>query len=100
MMRFMTNKRLSDDTRIEDLLGTTKFTPITSTIKSKVLKLYGHTKRCTKGVSKICLKGKIEGTLLSKTETSGDNCHMLMRNPAKAKKATYDDDFVAVFISY
>ena len=61
MMRFMTNKRLSDHTRIEDLLRTTKLTPITSTIKSKVLKLYGHTKRCTKGVRKICLEGMIEG---------------------------------------
>ena len=61
MMRFMTNKRLSDHTRIEDLLRTTKLTPITSTIKSKVLKLYGHTKRCTQGVSKICLEGMIEG---------------------------------------
>ena len=61
MMRFMTNKRLSDHTRIEDLLRTTKLTPITSTIKSKVLKLYGHTKRPTQGVSRICLEGMIEG---------------------------------------
>ena len=61
MMRFMTNKRLSDQTRIEDLLRTTKFTPIASTIKSKVLKFYGHTKRCTQGVSKIYLQGMIEG---------------------------------------
>ena len=60
MMRFMTNKRLSDHTRIEDLLCTTKLTPITSTIKSMVLKLYGHTKRSTQGVSKICLEGMIE----------------------------------------
>ena len=61
MMRFMTNKRLSDHTRIEDLLRTTKLTPITSTIKSMALKLYGHTKRSTQGVSKICLEGMIEG---------------------------------------
>ena len=61
MMRFMTNKRLSDHTRIEDLLRTTKLTSITSTIKSKVLKLYGHTKRSTQGVSRICLEGMIEG---------------------------------------
>ena len=61
MMRFMTNKRLSDHTRIEDLLRTTKLTPITSTIKSKVLKLYGHTKCSTQGVSRICLEGMIEG---------------------------------------
>ena len=47
--------------RIEDFLHTTKRIPITSTIKSKVLKLYGHTKRPTLGVSKICLEGMIEG---------------------------------------
>ena len=61
MMRFMTNKRLSDHTRIEDLLRTTKLTPITSKIKSMVLKLYGHTERSTQGVSKISLEGMIEG---------------------------------------
>ena len=63
IMRFMTNKRLktSDHTRIEDLLSKTKLIPITSTIKSVSLKLYGHTKRCTQGVSKICLEGMTEG---------------------------------------
>ena len=61
IMRFMSNKRMSDHTRIEDLYRTIKLTPIISTIKSKVLKLYGHTKRCTQGVSKICLEGMIEG---------------------------------------
>ena len=50
-----------DTFTVEDLLRTTKLTPIISTIKSKVLKLYGHTKRCTQGVSKICLEGMIEG---------------------------------------
>ena len=61
VMSFMTNKRLSDHMQIEDLLRTTKLTSIASTIKSKVLKLYGHTKRSTQGVSKICLEGMIEG---------------------------------------
>ena len=61
MIRFMTNKRLSDQTRIEDLLSKTKLIPITPTIKSKVLKLYSHTKRCTQGVSKICLERMTEG---------------------------------------
>ena len=60
-MRFMKNKRMSDHTRIEDLFRTTKLTPIISTIKSKVLKLYGQTKSCTQGVSKICFERMIEG---------------------------------------
>ena len=61
MMRFMKNTKLSDHTRIEDLFHTTKLTAITTTIKSKVLKLYGHIKRSTLGVSKICLEGMTEG---------------------------------------
>ncbi len=63
MMGFMKIKRLSDDMRIEGLLQTTELTPIISTIKSKVLKLHGHTKRCNQGVRvrKICLERMIEG---------------------------------------
>ena len=61
IMRFMTNKRLIDHTKITDLLTTTKLTPITPIIKSKTLKLYGHTKRSKNGLSKLCLEGMIEG---------------------------------------
>ncbi len=38
-------------------------TPIISTIKWKVLKLYGQTKCCNQGVSKICLDGTIDGKI-------------------------------------
>ena len=61
IMRFMTNHRLMDHTKIEDLLKTNDPTPIISTIKSKVLKLFGHIKRSEVGLSKICLEGNVEG---------------------------------------
>ncbi len=35
--------------------------PLVSQIKSRVLKLFGHIKRSQKGVSKICVEGKIPG---------------------------------------
>lgn len=61
MMRFITNKTLLDHVKIEELLTTTKLHPISNTIQSKVLKLFGHTKRTTTGVSKICTEGKVNG---------------------------------------
>ena len=61
IMRFMTNHRFIDHIKIEDLLKTTNLTPIRSTIKSKVLKLFGHIKRSKVGLSKICLEGTVEG---------------------------------------
>ena len=61
IMRFMTNHRLIDHVKIEDLLKTTNLNPIISTIKSKVLKLFGHIKRSEVGLSKICLEGIVEG---------------------------------------
>ena len=36
-------------------------TLIMSTIKSKVLKLFGHIKRSEVGLSKLCLEGMVEG---------------------------------------
>ena len=62
IMRFMTNKRLTDHIRIQTLLETTGLTPIVPLIKSKTLKLFGHIKRSKKGLSKICLEGMITGT--------------------------------------
>ena len=61
IMRFMTNKRLTDHTKIEELLRITTLNPIMSTIKSKVLKLYGHVKRSEVGLSRQCLEGMVEG---------------------------------------
>jgi hypothetical protein len=62
IMRFMTNKRLTDHISIATLLKTTGLTPIIPLVKSKTLKLYGHIKRSKKGLSKICLEGMIPGT--------------------------------------
>ena len=61
IMRFMTNHRIIDHVKIEDLLKTTSLTPIISTIKSKVFKLFGHIKRSEVGLSKIYLEGAVEG---------------------------------------
>ena len=61
IMRFMTNKRLTDHVRIQSLLDMTGLTPIVPLIKSKTLKLFGHIKRSKKGLSKICLEGMITG---------------------------------------
>ena len=61
IMRFMTNHRLIDRVKIEDLLTTTTLNPIMPVIKSKVLKLFGHVKRSEVGLSRICLEGMVEG---------------------------------------
>ena len=61
IMRFMTHHRLLDHIPIKELCRTTKLLPITSIIKSKVLKLYGHIKRSKGGLSKIALEGMVEG---------------------------------------
>ena len=61
IMRFMTNHRLLDHIPIEELRRITKLIPITSIIKSKVLKLYGHIKRSQSGLSKVTLEGMVEG---------------------------------------
>ena len=62
IMRFMTNKRLTDHISISTLLKTTSLTPIGPLVKSKTLKLYGHNKRSKKGYSKLCLEGMIPDT--------------------------------------
>ena len=62
IMRFMTNKRLTDHVRISTLLDMTGMFPIVPLIKSKTLKLFGHIKRSEKGLSKICLEGMTTGT--------------------------------------
>ena len=57
----MTNHRLLDHIKIDELLSMTTLVPIMSTIKSKTLKLFGHIKRSQSGLSKICLEGMING---------------------------------------
>ena len=61
VMRLITGHRLIDKTRITTLRSKTSLTPLFDKIKCKTLKLYGHVKRSTKGVSKICLEGMVEG---------------------------------------
>ena len=61
MMRFITNHKLIDHIKIEDLYEMTKLTPIMNNIRSKCIKLYGHIKRSNTGLSKLCLEGMIEG---------------------------------------
>ena len=63
IMRFMTNKRLTDHIKIQTLLEITGLTPIASLIKSKTLKLYGHIKRSKQGLSKLCIEGMVAGKI-------------------------------------
>ena len=51
----------TDHTKIEELLRITTLNPIMSTIKRKVLKLYGHVKISEVGFSRQCLEGMVEG---------------------------------------
>jgi hypothetical protein len=61
VMRFITGKRLEDRVKIETLREMTKLQPIVCKIKNISLKLFGHVKRSTTGLSKICLEGMIPG---------------------------------------
>lgn len=51
LRRLVLNNRLSNHIFINDLLNITKFQPITSAIKLRVLKQYSHMKRSTHVVS-------------------------------------------------
>ena len=57
----MTNHRLIDRVKNEDLPTTTTLNPIMPVIKSKVLKLFGHVRRSEDGLSRISLEGMVEG---------------------------------------
>ena len=57
----MTNHKLNDRVRISTLREITKLVLISSIIKIKTLKLFGHIKRSKLGHSKLCLEGMIEG---------------------------------------
>ena len=61
IMRFITGHRLSDKIRITKLREKTSLLPLFDKIKSKTLKLFGHVKRSSVGMSKVCFEGLIEG---------------------------------------
>ena len=61
IMRFITGHRLIDKTKISTLRQITSLPPLFDKIKSKTLKLFGHVKRSTTGLSKLCFEGMLEG---------------------------------------
>ena len=61
VMRFIIGKRLIDKTRISTLREKTSLPPLFCKIKSKTLKLFGHVKRSTSGLSKLCFEGMVQG---------------------------------------
>ena len=61
VMRFIVGKRLIDKTRISTLREKTLLPPLSCKIKSKTLKLFGHVKRSTSGLSKLCFEGMVQG---------------------------------------
>ena len=60
-MRIMTGHTLLDHIPIKDLRTMTDLVPIEAHIRSKTLKLFGHIKRSSTGLSKLCVEGMIEG---------------------------------------
>ena len=60
-MRFITGRRLIDKTKITTLRRLTALPPLFDKIKRKTLKLYGHVKRSSSGLSKVCFEGLVEG---------------------------------------
>ena len=61
VMRFITSHRLIDKIRISALCEKTSLPPPFGKIKSKTLKLFGHVKRSTLGLSKLCFEGMVQG---------------------------------------
>ena len=60
-MRFITGHRLIEKTKITTLRELTSLPPLFDKVKSKTLKLFGHIKRSSVGLSKLCLEGMMEG---------------------------------------
>ena len=60
-MRIMTGHRLIDHKPITELRAMTGLKPMEALIRSKTLKLFGHIRRSTKGLAKLCFEGMIEG---------------------------------------
>ena len=61
IMRFITGHQLIDKVSISALRQLTSLPPLFDKIKIKTLKLYGHIKRSTCGLSKLCFEGLLEG---------------------------------------
>ena len=61
MMRFITGHKLIDKIKISTLRNITSLPPLFDKIKSRCLKLFGHVKRSTVGLAKICFEGTLEG---------------------------------------
>ena len=53
--------KLIDKIPINSLREITKLPPLFDRIRSKSLKLFGHTKRTSKGISKVCVEGIVCG---------------------------------------
>ena len=60
-MRMITGHKLMDRVNISSLYQSTNLHPLFNQIKSKSLKLFGHTKRSSQGVAKICLEDIVCG---------------------------------------
>ena len=61
VMRFITGHRLIEKTSISTLRNKTSLPPLFDKIKSKTLKLFGHIKRSSVGLSKLCFEGMVQG---------------------------------------
>ena len=61
IMRFILGHRLIDKIRITTLRNKTSLIPIFDVIKSRTLKLFGHVKRSSLGLSKLCFEGMVQG---------------------------------------
>ena len=62
IMRFMTSHTLLDKIKIDTLRELTNLRPITSYLKERKLKLFGHIKRSSYGLAKICVEGTVLGS--------------------------------------
>ena len=61
IMRFMTSHTMLDKVKITTLRQHTNLRPLSSFMKEKKLKLFGHIKRSSKGLAKVGLEGKVLG---------------------------------------
>ena len=61
VMRFITGHRLIEKTSIFTLRNKTSLPPLFDKIKSKTLKFFGHIKRSSVGLSKLCFEGMVQG---------------------------------------